>query len=144
MRPRESLGNSHRSLTGEPAVASGPNPSRRKATDMARDEAYRKAEEKIEKARQSRAKEPELGAKTAESLLKGVEKFTDRLDEDDGPDLPTTASPAAGVPRRAHGAILRHLQALLKEKDPGSGGLVRVQNKRQEFLWVHPIFEKEY
>ena len=23
-------------------------------------------------------------------------------------------------------------------------GLVRVQNKRQEFLWVHPQFEREY
>jgi len=32
----------------------------------------------------------------------------------------------------------------MKEKDPGFGGLVRVQNKRQEFLWVHPRFEKEY
>ncbi len=27
--------------------------------------------------------------------------------------------------------------ALLKAKDPGFGGLVRVMNKRQEFLWVH-------
>lgn len=23
-------------------------------------------------------------------------------------------------------------------------GLVRVQNKRQEFLWAHPQFEQEY
>jgi hypothetical protein len=40
--------------------------------------------------------------------------------------------------------VLRQLQVWLKEKDPGFGGLVRVQNKRQEFLWVHPQFEKEY
>jgi len=41
-------------------------------------------------------------------------------------------------------AVLRQLQAWLKEKDPSFGGLVRVQNKRQEFLWVHPRFEGEY
>jgi len=40
--------------------------------------------------------------------------------------------------------VLRHLQAWLKEKDPSIGGLMRVQNKRQEFLWVHPLFENEY
>jgi len=60
------------------------------------------------------------------------------LDEEDGPDLPT------GGAIRAHGAVLRQLHALLKEKDPGFGGLVRVQNKRREFLWVHPMFEAKY
>ena len=45
---------------------------------------------------------------------------------------------------RAQGATLREFHALLKAKDPGFGGLVRVMNKRQEFLWVHPQFEKEY
>lgn len=45
---------------------------------------------------------------------------------------------------RADGATLRELHALLKAKDPGFGGLVRVMNKRQEFLWVHPQFEGEY
>jgi internalin A len=45
---------------------------------------------------------------------------------------------------RAQGAMLREFQALLKAKDPGFGGLVRVQNKRQEFLWVHERFEGEY
>lgn len=47
---------------------------------------------------------------------------------------------------RADGATLRELHALLKAKDSGSsfGGLVRVMNKRQEFLWVHPRFEGEY
>ena len=44
----------------------------------------------------------------------------------------------------AHGSTLRDIQALLKAKDPGFGGLVRAMNKRQEFLWVHPQFEKEY
>ncbi len=45
---------------------------------------------------------------------------------------------------RAHGATLRELHALLKAKDPAFGGLIRVMNKRQEFLWVHKQFEKEY
>jgi len=45
---------------------------------------------------------------------------------------------------RAQGAILRELHALLKAKDPGFGGLVRVMNKRQEFLWVHEKFAGEY
>ena len=45
---------------------------------------------------------------------------------------------------RASGGLLRELHALLKEKDPSYGNLVRVRNKRQEFLWVHPQFEGEY
>ena len=45
---------------------------------------------------------------------------------------------------RAQGATLRELHAQLKSIDPGFGGLVRVLNKRQEFLWVHPRFEGEY
>ncbi|NER35832.1 MAG: hypothetical protein F6J93_17900 [Oscillatoria sp. SIO1A7] len=47
---------------------------------------------------------------------------------------------------RAEGATLRELHALLKEKDPKSrfGGLVKVQNKRQEFLWVHEQFVGKY
>jgi len=42
-----------------------------------------------------------------------------------------------GVGSRAESATLRELHALLKAKDPGFGGLVRVLNKRNEFLWVH-------
>ncbi len=49
-----------------------------------------------------------------------------------------------GEPIRAQSETLRELHALLKAKDPGFGGLVRVRNKRQEFLWVHPQYEKEY
>jgi len=51
-----------------------------------------------------------------------------------------------GVATRADGSTLRELHALLKAKDPsyGFGGLVRVMNKRQEFLWVHEQFAHEY
>ncbi|HEX3047619.1 MAG TPA: hypothetical protein VHY08_22900 [Bacillota bacterium] len=45
---------------------------------------------------------------------------------------------------RAQGATLRELHPQLKAIDPGFGGLVRVMNKRQGFLWVHAQFEKEY
>ena len=101
---------------------------------FSKDRKYGAAAEAYEKI----AKQLEVGQKTAESLLKAGEKFVTKLEGDDGPELPT------GVPVRAHGAVLRQLHALLKERDPSFGGLVRVQNKRQEFLWVHPIFESQY
>jgi hypothetical protein len=49
-----------------------------------------------------------------------------------------------GVAVHAENAALRELHAILKAKDPGFGGLVRVMNKRQEFLWVHEKFASEY
>jgi hypothetical protein len=49
-----------------------------------------------------------------------------------------------GVALRSDGSTLRELHALLKAKDPGYGGLVRVMNKRQEFLWVYEQFKVEY
>lgn len=49
-----------------------------------------------------------------------------------------------GTAMRAQGAILRELHTVLKARDPGFGGLIRVMNKRHEFLWVHPRFEEEY
>lgn len=44
----------------------------------------------------------------------------------------------------AEGPMLRELHSYLKENDLSYGGLVRVINKRNEFLWVHPKFVKEY
>jgi len=52
--------------------------------------------------------------------------------------------PEQGVAIRADSSTLRELHALLKAKDPGFGGLVRVLNKRNEFLWVHEKFAEEY
>ncbi len=42
--------------------------------------------------------------------------------------------------------MLRQLHAFLEEQDPAKsfGGLVKVQNKRREFLWVHEQFVDEY
>lgn len=83
-------------------------------------------------------KQLELGQKSIESVLKGGKAAVDWAARDDA--LPSER----GESIRAHGGILRELHAMLREKDPGFGGLVRVQNKRREFLWVHPRFVDEY
>jgi hypothetical protein len=80
----------------------------------------------------------DLGQKSLESALKGGELAVDRFSQDEAPDW------KQGRVIRAHGAVLRELHVILKEKDPSFGGLVRVQNKRREFLWVHEQFVGEY
>lgn len=98
------------------------------ATKLLMDETYYK---KIEK-------ELDLGQKSIDSVLKGGEELGGWLGRSDAPDL------EHGEAIRAQGAILRELHGLLKKQGTSFGGLVRVQNKRQEFLWVHSQFEKEY
>ncbi len=83
-------------------------------------------------------KQLELGQKSLDSVLKGGGEVGGWLGRGDAPDV------ERGEALRAQGSTLRQLHVWLKETDPGFGGLVRVQNKRQEFLWVHPQFEKEY
>lgn len=83
-------------------------------------------------------KELAFGKDVFDSLLMGSDKITDWADTADAPDLPH------GAMQRAEGALLRELQSFLKAKDPSFGGLVRVMNKRQEFLWVHEKFASEY
>ncbi|MDZ8240909.1 MAG: COR domain-containing protein [Nostoc sp. ChiQUE01a] len=79
----------------------------------------------------------DLGQKTTESFLKGSDiAFAGKSKSE--------SSLLEGDAIRAQGSILRELHALLKGKDPSFGGLVRVQNKRREFLWVHPQFVDEY
>jgi hypothetical protein len=80
-----------------------------------------------------------LGQKSIESILKGSDLATNLSTESETPDW---QQGEAAI--RAQGSILRELHALLKAKDPGFGGLVRVQNRRREFLWVHPQFVDEY
>ena len=81
-----------------------------------------------------------FGKACAESFLKAGDKVGDWLTSDDDSDLESVR----GI--SAQGSTLRELHALLKDKDPAKsfGGLVRVQNKRREFLWVHPQFVSEY
>jgi hypothetical protein len=83
-------------------------------------------------------KQLDFSHKSLDSVLKGGEKAGSWLGRSDAPDL------EQGEATQAHGTVLRKLHALLKEKDPSFGDLVRVQNKRHEFLWVHPQFEQEY
>ncbi|MCY7383016.1 MAG: leucine-rich repeat domain-containing protein, partial [Microcoleus sp. CAN_BIN18] len=80
----------------------------------------------------------DLGQKSIESISKGSDSFIDSSNNSDAPDF------EQGEAIRGQGSILRELHALLKEKDPSFGGLVRVQNQRREFLWVHPDFVDEY
>lgn len=82
--------------------------------------------------------ELDLGQKSIESTLKGSEMVTNWQSRSDAPNW------AQSEAIWAQGAMLRELHALLKEKDPGFGGLVKVQNKRREFLWVHSQFAEEY
>lgn len=77
-------------------------------------------------------------AEAAFATLGEAEVIGEFMDKPDETDL------EQGVAIRAENAILRKLHALLKAKDPGYGGLVRVLNKRQEFLWVHERFAREY
>ena len=83
-------------------------------------------------------KQLEAGKSCAEAMLKGAEKTQDWMDEKEGVDIEPTAV------THARGGVLRQLHAWLKEQDPSFGGLIRVMNRRQEFLWVHPMFEGEY
>lgn len=82
----------------------------------------------------------DFGKEVIDASLSGSEKIVDWLDDGTSTDL------EQGKLVRAQGAILREFHALLKAKDPASsfGGLVRVRNKRQEFMWVHERFEGEY
>jgi len=82
----------------------------------------------------------DFGKACAESFLKRGETVGDWLRNDDDAKLES----AGAV--RAQGATLRELHAILKAKDTADrfGGLTRVQNKRREFLWVHPQFAGEY
>ncbi|HKI55305.1 MAG TPA: hypothetical protein VJ987_14360, partial [Anaerolineales bacterium] len=89
---------------------------------------------------QYKAIENELnfGKEVINGVLGGAQKTEVFVDTGDSVDL------ERGTSIRAENAALRELHTLLKAKDPGFGGLVRVLNKRNEFLWVHEKFAGEY
>ena len=89
------------------------------------------------------AEQLEFGVKSADSFLKGSEQIGDWLVEGDAMEIEQSTENTRTI-IRAQGSLLRELHVLLKEKDPGFGGLARVQNKRREFLWVHPDYISEY
>jgi hypothetical protein len=84
------------------------------------------------------ANQLDFGQEIIDASLSGTEKIVDWLDTHDDTEF------ERGKLISAQGSVLRELHSLLKEKDPGFGGLVRVQNKRREFLWVHEQFKGEY
>ena len=104
-------------------------PSRKLATD--------------EKEYKDIAEQLEFSTKAANSFLLGSEKIGDWLVDDDGAGFDQTRANARAA-IKVEGAILRQLHILLQREDPSFGGLVRVQNKRREFFWVHPQFVDEY
>jgi Leucine-rich repeat (LRR) protein len=93
----------------------------------------------------------DLSQKTFIALL-GIGKAADKSligdHKDDLPDVDLQDEPCDenryGRPMLAQAGLLRELHALIEDFDPSFGGLVRVRNKRGEFLWVHPDFQKEY
>jgi len=72
--------------------------------------------------------ELDLGQKNLEFGIKGTSSAVDWQTKQDSMEF------EEGEAIRAKGSVLRELHALLKEEDPGFGSLVRVQNKRREFL----------
>jgi GTPase SAR1 family protein len=98
------------------------------ATKLALDEAtYKTLENQLD-----------FGKDCAEAMLSTTEKTAEWLAEKEGPEAERT-----GI-IRADGGVLREFQTWLKKEDASFGDLRRVLNKRQEFLWVHKNFEKEY
>jgi hypothetical protein len=91
-----------------------------------------------EKAYKAIENQLDFGKECAEAMFKVGEKIPELSDAKDVPEMERTGSICA------EGSVLREFQSWLKQKDPGFGDLRRVLNKRQEFLWVHPLFEKEY
>ena len=81
-------------------------------------------------------KHMELGQKSLDALQKSLDKTKAGKQRDTGHKT--------GLAHEAANGELRQLQVWLKEKDPSFGGLVRVLDKQQKFLWVHPKFVAEY
>ncbi len=79
-----------------------------------------------------------LGKDVIDAIAGESAAFNDFMGKAESTDL------ARGVAVRADGGTLRELQSMLKAKDPSFGGLVRVLNKRNEFVWVHEKFAGEY
>ncbi|MEM8637788.1 MAG: SAV_2336 N-terminal domain-related protein [Cyanobacteria bacterium P01_G01_bin.54] len=70
--------------------------------------------------------------------------FTDNIRTADRQGQSDSQKSVWGEVFRVQGSVLREFHTFLREKDPSFGGLIRVQNRRREFLWVHPQFVGEY
>ena len=109
------------------------------------DDAYKRIAENLD-----------LSQKAFSALLGASGAVGKHLVHDDEADLSDALAPSQqvavraedahqyGQPLAAQGGLLRELQSLLKDRDPGFGGLKRVQNKRNAFFWIHPRYETAY
>jgi GTPase SAR1 family protein len=109
-------------------------------TDLALNEDTRKVIQRDLKA----------GIDCVDAMLKEGEKIIERTDEKKAAnegrwvgEVGAKEQEPGGI-IRAQGWVFRSLQELVKSVDPSFGGLVRVQNKRHEFLWVHEKFANQY
>ncbi|MDJ0731002.1 MAG: hypothetical protein QNJ33_13515 [Crocosphaera sp.] len=89
------------------------------------------------------AEQLEFGVKSTDSLLKGNDLLDKWGTENDDWEYEPSGSNSVKI-IKARGSILKQLHHLLQQKDPSFGGLERVQNKRGDFLWVHPNYVQEY
>jgi hypothetical protein len=83
-------------------------------------------------------KQLDFGKEIIDVSLTGGEKVVEWLGNKDETSI------ERGIGTRAENSILRELHSFLTKEDPSFGDLVRVTNKRQEFLWVHEKFASEY
>jgi hypothetical protein len=79
----------------------------------------------------------DFGQKSLEAVAKTSDSFS-QVSNEKLYDL------EVGEVTEARGSILREFQAIIKQKDPGFGGLEKVQTNQGKFLWVHPQFVGEY
>ena len=100
------------------------------ATQLLDDTTYNRLEQQLD-----------LGKTSLDSFLKGGEQANAWPARADGPAMRWGEDIEA---REAHGAQLRQLQAWLKAKDPGFGGLVDVRDKQHRVRWVHPRYKNQY
>jgi internalin A len=88
----------------------------------------------------------ELGTGGLGAMSKFGKQLISGDDIDFIPDASIRNQFAHGNPLTPEAVMLREIQQIIKDKDKTRtfGGLVRVQNKRGEFLWVHPDYKQEY
>ncbi len=79
----------------------------------------------------------DLGQKSLEAIAKTSDSISQASNE-------KLYNLEVGELTEARGSILREFQAIIKQKDPGFGGLEKVQTNQGKFLWVHPQFIGEY
>jgi len=109
------------------------------------DAEYKKIDEDLDLSQKSFTALIGAGKAADKSLIDDhTNDLPDADQQEEQGESPNPHGKLYGLPTKAQAGLLRELHALIQERDPSFGGLVRVRNKRGEFLWVHPDFQKEY